>query len=200
LGQYELAEAQLSGALETIRESVGDRDDEFRMLTDLARLRLATGRYAEALALTMEAAAIADELHNVDGLGAVLLEQARARAASGAEEEALREAKHGLKLLEETGSGERWRGYQILASLLEQRPDAQSKREALEALRRSVGLLGELREQLANEHERCEGFVCARQAVLQQFGAALRQNGFDDEAAAFAREWKLAVPDKAQGA
>jgi DNA-binding winged helix-turn-helix (wHTH) protein/tetratricopeptide (TPR) repeat protein len=50
LGQYELAEAQLSSALQTIRESVGDRDDEFRMLTDLARLRLATGGHTEALA------------------------------------------------------------------------------------------------------------------------------------------------------
>jgi hypothetical protein len=112
----------------------------------------------------------------------------------------LRKAKHGLKLLEETGSGERWRGYQVLATLLEQRPDAQSKREALEALRRSVGLLGELREQLANEHERCETFVRARQSVLQQFGAALRLNGFSDEAAVFAREWKLAALDKVQGA
>src|SRR5205085_4150980 len=152
---------------QTIRESVGDRDDEFRMLTDLARLRLATGGHAEALALATEAAAIADELHNVDGLGTVLLEQARAYAALGTEEEALRQAKHALKLLEETGSGERWRGYQILASLLEQRPDAQSKREALEARRRSVGSLGELREQLANEPDRCDAILRAAHAVMQ---------------------------------
>jgi DNA-binding winged helix-turn-helix (wHTH) protein/tetratricopeptide (TPR) repeat protein len=195
LGQYESAEAQLTGALQTIRESVGDRDDEFRMLTDLARLRLATGAHAEALALATEAAAIADELRNVDGLGAVLLEQARAHAALGATEEALCKARQGLGLLEETGSGERWRGYHVLAGLLAQQTDAQSQREALEALRRSVSLLGEIREQLAtDEQERVAVFIQARQSVLHQLLGALQQAGAVEEAAAVARDWKLAVP------
>jgi uncharacterized protein (DUF2267 family) len=126
-------------------------------------------------------------------LGAVLLEQARAHAALGAAEEALRKAKRGLSLLEETGSGERWRGYHVLAGLLARQADAQSQREALEALRRAVGLLGEIREQLATaEQARVAAFLHTRRAVLQQFGEALRRNGAVEEAAAFAREWKPA--------
>ncbi len=192
LGQFPPAEAHLTGALLTIRASVGDRDDEFRMLTDLARLRLATGEAEFALALATEAAGIADELHNGDGLGLALIEQARAQFALGDMAKALNGLRRALSLLDESGAGERWRGYQALALVLEQNPDEKSQREAVEALRTCVRLLNEMCEQIAaGDAGRCAVFRRTRGFWAEKLAAQLRQQGLNAEAEALARVWEM---------
>ena len=194
LGQYPLAEDHLTGALLTIRESVGDRDDEFRMLTDLARLRLATGEAAFALALATEAVGLADELHNADGLGLALIEQAQAQVALGETAEALTGLRRALSLLEESGTGERWRGYQALALVLEQGSDEKSQREAVEALRSCVRLFNEMREQIATaDAARGANFRRTRGCWAEKLVAKLRQQGGQAEAEMLARVWELQV-------
>ncbi len=192
LGQYSPAEAHLTGALLTIRESIGDRADEFRMLTDLARLRLALGEAEFALALATEAVGSADELHNGDGLGLALIEQARAQFALGDVAEALNGLRRGLSLLEESGAGECWRGYQALALVLEQAPDEKSQREAVEALRSCVRLLNEMREQIAKaDAGRGAVFRRTRGLWAEKLAAKLRQQGVSAEAETLARAWEL---------
>jgi DNA-binding winged helix-turn-helix (wHTH) protein/tetratricopeptide (TPR) repeat protein len=192
MGQYQTAEKLLTGALATIRESVGDRDDEFRMLTELARLRLATGASDTALALANEAVAIADELHNLDGLGLALIEQAWAQWTLKDSALALSTLRRGLSLLEETGAGERWRAYQALSLWLEQSPEEQSQREALAALRTCVTLLAEFRDQLpAEEPVRRASFLRSRSFWAQKLCTQLRQQGLAAEAETLAREWRL---------
>lgn len=195
LGQYPLAEEHLTGALLTIRESVGDRDDEFRILTDLARLRLAMGEAELALALATEAVGIAAELHNADGLGLALIEQARAQCSRGEVAEALAGLRRALSLLEESGAGERWRGYQALALVLEQSPDEKSQREAVEALRSCVRLFNEMREQIAAaDAGRATIFRRARGCWAKALAAKLQQQGALAEADMLARLWEMDTP------
>jgi tetratricopeptide (TPR) repeat protein len=195
LGQYPLAEELLTGALLTIRETVGDRDDEFRILTDLARLRLATGEAEFALALATEAVGIADELHNTDGLGLALIEQARAQFALTDTTAALAALRRALGLLEESGAGERWRGYQALALMLEQSPDEKDQREMVEALRSCVRLLNEIREQIAAaDSARGALFRQSRGFWAEKLATKLRQQGGQAEADTLARLWEMDVP------
>jgi len=192
MGQYQTAEKLLTGALATIRESVGDRDDEFRILTDLARLRLATGAGDAALALATEAVTIADELHNLDGLGLALIEQAWAQWTLKEQTLALSTLRRSLSLLEESGAGERWRAYQALSLWQEQSAAEADQREALEALRTCVSLLGEIRDQLpVEETARRASFLRSRSFWAQKLSNQLRQQGQAAEAETLAREWRL---------
>ena len=191
VGQYALAEDHLTGALAVIRASVSDRTDEFRILTDLARLRLATGEAEFALAMANDAVVIAEELQSVEGLGFALVEQARAQFALGETAEALSGLRRAAGLLGEAGAGERWRAQQALALVLEQCTDEKCRHEAVEALRTCVRLLNETREQLAADVARSTAFRRARGFWAGKLAAQLREQGLPAEAEKVALAWGL---------
>jgi hypothetical protein len=130
---------------------IGDRDDEFRILVDQARAAVAREDYGRALSKAAEAAKIAAELNCRDGLGFALVEQSHAERGLGEPPRAVSSAEVAVGLLEDTGSGERWRGYRALALALEAVGDAERSRAAHA---RAEELLREIRDQLPPEDTR----------------------------------------------
>jgi len=186
-GRLDDADASLGRALEMIR-AIGDRDDEFRILVDEARLRVARRSYEVALSKACEAAKIAEELRCRDGLGLALVEQSHARRELREPDRAAEAAREAVRLLDETGSGERWRGYWALALAL----DACSEGESLTALGRAVELLDELRAQFAPEDEqRRAEMTRARNAPARLLRRKLLEAGRDDEARRLKLRWAL---------
>ncbi len=144
-GRLSEADAMLARALEMIRH-IGDRDDEFRILVDQARVCVAREDYQLALSKATEAAKIAAELNCRDGLGFALVEQSHAERGLEEPRRAVSSAEVAVRLLDETGSGECWRGYRALALALEAEGGASETSRA--ARRRAAQLLEEMREQL----------------------------------------------------
>jgi tetratricopeptide (TPR) repeat protein len=144
-GRLGEADAMLARALGMIRH-IGDRDDEFRILVDQARAAVAGGEFGLALSKAAEAAKIAAELNCRDGLGFALVEQSHAERGLADAPRAVSSAEVAVRLLEETGSGERWRGYRALALALEATGDHAEAAHA--ARRRAAELLEQMREQL----------------------------------------------------
>lgn len=160
-GRLSEADATLGRALDMIRH-IGDRDDEFRILVDQARVAVAREDYPLALSKAAEAAKIADELSCRDGLGFALAEQSLAERGLGEPRRAVESAEEAVRLLEETGAGECWRGHMALSLAL----DAQggSAERSLAARRRAAQLLNEIREQLPpDDMRRREQMARARQ-------------------------------------
>ena len=150
-GRVAEAEAALGRALDMIR-NIGDRDDEFRILVDQSRVYVARGDFGEALSKAADAAKIAAELNCRDGLGFALVEQSHAERGLGEPGRAVSSAEAAVGLLEDTGSGERWRGHRALALALEAAGgDAERARAAH---RRADELLREIRDQLPPEDTR----------------------------------------------
>jgi DNA-binding winged helix-turn-helix (wHTH) protein/tetratricopeptide (TPR) repeat protein len=149
-GRLSEAEAALGRALDMIRD-IGDRDDEFRILVDQARAAVARADSGRALSKAAEAARIAAELNCRDGLGFALVEQSHAERGMGEPRRAVSSAEVAVGLLEDTGSGERWRGYRALALALEAAGDVEGARAAQ---RRAEELLREIRDQLPPEDTR----------------------------------------------
>lgn len=143
-GRLSEADAMLARALEMIRH-IGDRDDEFRILVDQARVHVEREEFDLALSKAAEAAKIAAELNCRDGLGFALVEQSHAERGVGDARRAVSSAEVAVRLLDETGSGERWRGYLALALALEAAGDSEASHAAR---RRAAQLLEEMREQL----------------------------------------------------
>ena len=166
---------------------VGDRDDEFRVLTDLARLALAEGDGSKALQFAEKAADIAEELGNRDGLGAALVEQALAFQRLGREQEAPAVVERAQTLLEETQSGEFWRACWAKAQILE----ALNPAAALDALRQTMALLDQTRRQFQQDEARFAAVTHARRLPAQQFHALLLQQGQLAQAQELAESWRL---------
>jgi tetratricopeptide (TPR) repeat protein len=152
-GRLTEAEAALGRALDMIRR-IGDRDDEFRILVDQARVGVARGDFREALTKAAEAAKIAAELNSRDGLGFALVEQSHAERGLGEPRRAVSSAEVAVGLLEDTGSGERWRGYRALALALEAGGGDGDDERARAAHRRAAELLREIRDQLPPDDTR----------------------------------------------
>lgn len=144
-GRLSEAEAMLSRALEMIRQ-IGDRDDEFRVLVDQARVSVAREEYGSALLRSREAAKIAAALDCRDGLGFAMVEQSHAERGVGEPRRAVSSAEVAVRLLDETGSGERWRGYRALALAREAAGDPAEQAQA--ARSRAAELLAEIHEQI----------------------------------------------------
>jgi tetratricopeptide (TPR) repeat protein len=186
------AMALLSDALEGARR-VEDRDDEFRILTDLARLKVDAGDPRAGLEDADRAVAIAKGLRSRDGLGAALAERAQALLALDRPLVALEAAETAVALLEQTGSGERWRGYWALGlatGALERRGAGNGS--SLEALLRCVALLDSARDQLpAADQTRRSAVARARQRPLRDCYDALVGAGRTSEAADLGTRWAL---------
>jgi DNA-binding winged helix-turn-helix (wHTH) protein/tetratricopeptide (TPR) repeat protein len=194
MGQLAEALTLLVRSLKMIR-AIGDRDDEFRILTDIAHLKNNAEDYESALLAADEAIEIAVELDNRDMLGAALVERAVACLKLNQTSRALEEAKRAVLLLDETGSGERWRGYRTLGMLLGasvENKKARHKNDALAAHRRAVELLEEMREQLdPSDKSRRAGITHARSSIARELHTLLLQSGQADEAKVLAGRWML---------
>jgi len=193
-GQYTQAAEVLGRALEIVR-TIGDRDDEFRILTDIARVRVNDGDDEGGLRAADQAVAIAEELRNRDGLGAALVESARARLRLNQPARALEEIERAVKLLDWTGSGERWRGYWALGLILDAVSGSGASQHgelSLMALRSSVALLDEIREQVdAADVARRTGITRALSAPARDLQAMLLRLGLTAEAKIVASRWLL---------
>jgi hypothetical protein len=132
--------------------NIGDRDDEFRILVDQARVAVAREDFREALSKAAEAAKIAAELNCRDGLGFALVEQSHAERGLGESGRAVSSAEAAVSLLEDTGSGERWRGHRALALALE--AEGGDAERARAAHHRADTLLRDIRDQLPPEDTR----------------------------------------------
>lgn len=143
LGRLDEACPLLTTALARVRE-VPDRDDEFRVSIDLARLRRLNRRPAEALELAAQGYEIAAALGCHDGEGRALAERAGARRALGQAQEALADAEEAVAILERCGSGETWRALHELA--LAQEPWQPAL--AVATLERAAALLAAVRADL----------------------------------------------------
>ena len=199
-GRLAQAEGLLDRALKMVRE-IGDRDDEFRVLTDIARMRLGAGDFELGLQSADEAIHIAEELENRDGLGVALVERAFALLCLNQSRMALKSAERAIKLLDESRSGERWRGYWVLGLVLDAHDEGAPTGEAqtggalvapsaLEALRQSVELLNEMREQIpVSDAARRTQFTCARAAPASALREMLTRAGQTADAATVSRNW-----------
>jgi DNA-binding winged helix-turn-helix (wHTH) protein/tetratricopeptide (TPR) repeat protein len=189
-GNLAEADSLLARALEMIRH-IGDRDDEFRILVDQARAALARDDYAAALAKSSDAAMIASELSCRDGVGFALAEQSNAHRGLGQTRRAVTSAEEAVWLLEETGSGERWRGYWALAQALDAR---ESREDAQVALMHAVELLDEMRAQFGPGDElRHKEMTRARSLPAQLLYQKLLQSNRHREALALKLSWALDV-------
>jgi hypothetical protein len=177
---------------------IGDRDDEFRILTDTARLKLSEGDSRGALRVAQEAISIAEELHSHDGLGVALVECARSYLALNQLQNAHKAAVRAVTLLEGTAAGERWRGYQVLGlslDALSRSDDASLSDRALAAMQRAVELLEEMQNQLdPSDEERRALIIRARSLPARDLQAMLYDQGRKLEATIIARRWMLDEP------
>lgn len=189
MGCHDQALGLLARALETIR-AVGDRDDEFRILTDLARVQIDMGDSA-GLRTADEAISIAEELRNSDGLGAALVERARACLGLHQQLQAQKAAEDAVELLRATGSGDRWRAYWALGRVLAS-PGKERSSCALQALRSSVGLLDGVREQIdAGDIVRRTAITQARRGPARDLHALLQRLKLASEAEIVASQWQI---------
>lgn len=175
--------------------AIGDRDDELRVLIELARLQLFERR-PEAGQTAERAVALARELGTRDGLGLALVESARAKAAAGQLEKAQSEAEQAIELLGEAGAGERWRGYWALAEILASgggsKTGAAGLERAIAMLERAVELLDEIRAQIdvADEARRA-AFTRARSAPARALRDLYQNSGQEEAARRITLEWSL---------
>lgn len=191
-GRASQAAPLLERALQTVQE-IGDRDDEFRVLIDLARLKISVEDFTGGLQAADRAAEISEELQNDAGLGAALIERARAYLALKRLREAQEAVEIGVRLLDEAASGERWRGYwafaQVLAAVSEKNG---SKQDSLRAMRRAMQLLEEMREQLKSDDElRHRQITLAYSAPARDFHLMLLHSQQTQEAETIVRAWRL---------
>ena len=178
----------LEDALHVVR-GVGDRDDEFRMLIDLAAARSAGGDHTSALDTADEAIAIAHSLESADGEGAAAAVRAWALLGLGREREAVESGRRAVALLEETRSGERWRGHWALGASLAATAEADA---ACDALRRTVALLAAVRDELpAGDSARRAALTKARAEPVRALVNHLRWLKRDGEAEELARQWAV---------
>lgn len=203
----------LEDALAKVR-GVGDRDDEFRVLTDLSIGIRELGDVDEALSTVDQAVAIARELGSIDGIGAAQVERALTLQRLGRGPEAEAAATEALDLLEASGSGLRWHAHWALGRLLREpcgaaggtagpssrpRPAGQSSRHrppraphnrAISHLQRAVALVTEIRAQLnPADRERRRIVTDALGEPARDLEAAWRERDDSGQAEAVHRRW-----------
>jgi tetratricopeptide (TPR) repeat protein len=173
-GRHAEGSVLLEEALDVVR-TVGDRDDEFRMLIDVSAARLGGGDHAGALRTADEAAAIARDLGSVEGEGAALSARTWALLGLGRGNEAVEAGKRSVGLLEETRSGERWRGLWALGAALSATGEQEA---ACDALRRAVAVLAAIRDDLpADDADRRARVTRARAKPARTLVDLLRSLG-----------------------
>src|SRR5215210_14952 len=187
LRRLDEARPLLEGALETVRQ-VPDRDDEFRISIDLARLLREEGRPQEALATAQTARAIALDLGSRDGGAWALVEVAFAHLALNARTEALAAAEEAVDLLARLGSGELWRGLWALGLAHE----TWSQRLAIATLERCESLLAAARAPVGSPADR-RAVEEARRAPVADLHRLLVAAGETARARELGRRWPVAL-------
>lgn len=205
--------ALLEDALTMVR-GVGDRDDEFRVLTDLAIAMREQGDLADAMNTVDQAVAIARDLGSADGIGRAQVERALTLLLLRRKSDAEAAAIEGLDLLETSGSGLRWLAHWAVGRILRgpsgaagepPRPSgrtvsgrgasrdrhARSTRDrAISHLERAVALTIEIRAQLApSDRERRRIVTAALRGPTQDLESAWRDRDDSRQAEAVHRRW-----------
>lgn len=209
LDQIEAAEKLLGEALAAIRE-IGDREDEFRILIDVAELQIRRNNLLEALRSAERAASIASELDIADGIGAALVTKSQILLKLNKISEAEISIRAAVELLDAAESGERWRAFFTLAEVLAAAEDncnlsnfpskdppeyrAGEHLQASEtALRRTIELLKEIHLQFdETDAVRAQMFLAAHQQPAQRLSEMLQNSDRQTEAAQIRRFWRLA--------
>lgn len=199
-GRARLAQGKTSEAAEDFKtalamiQTVGDRDDEFRILIDQAALEDALGMHTQALNLAEQAAEIAAEIGVDEGVGESLIEKSAALLKLAKGDEAVAAAREAVRLLEESESGERWRAHYALARALQKsnKNSREISTEVENSLRRAVEILDWMRAQFAAEEERrYVEFTAARNAPARDLYALLKTANRRAEADEIRRQWLI---------
>ena len=188
------AEMDLQTALEMIR-TVGDLDDEFRILIDLAHLQNALGNFKQALSLSENAVRITEEIGIAEGIGEALIAQTRALINLEKPEKAVESAREAVRILEEFEAGERWQAHYLLAVALNKMPKKTGQKVCAEienSFRRSLTILDKMRDQFPDKTGNfyigfTKSFNCPARC-LQDF---LKSQNRIAEAADITRSWLL---------
>jgi DNA-binding winged helix-turn-helix (wHTH) protein/tetratricopeptide (TPR) repeat protein len=187
-GEYETASKDLSTARQMVIE-VGDKDDEFQILHDEARLQIRLNNFAEAIVLSDEAARIAEEIGVAEGIGESLFLKAEALSASANFAEAVPAARESVKILAEFVSGERWQAHYALAKALN---GLDKKDEEIEtSLRRTIEILDSMRGQLADDEARFAQSTQSLNAPARDLRDFLVNSNRKTEALEIGRLWML---------
>lgn len=152
LGKISEAEADFEKSLGMIR-AVGDRDDEFRILIDQARLQSKLENFSAALNLSEQSSIIAGEIGISEGVAESLIEKSNALILLKDFSAAKTSAEEAVRILEPIGAGELWRALYVLAVAEKESSDIFSSERIEKNLSRSVELLEKIREQFSVEDE-----------------------------------------------
>lgn len=147
LGHHGEALVLLERALADVRK-IGDRDDEFRVLSDLAEVHRLRGSAAAAMSAASAAAAIARDLGAQDGLGEAHIQRALALRALNRRREAAKAAELAVTALDASGSGLRWRAHWALGQTLLALTQASLRQRAVSHLERAAALAAQIVAQL----------------------------------------------------
>lgn len=191
------AENDLEKSLAMIR-SVGDRDDEFRVLIDQSYLQSHLESYTNARDLADRAAAIAEEIGITEGGGEALTAKAVALIGLKKFGKAVAAASDAVRLLAEFDSGELWRAHHALAlALLGSEKTANKKSpasfaEAETHLRRAIEILDSMRNQFSPQDvARRLQLTRSHAAPAKDLRDLLNGRGRRAEAAEVTAAWQL---------
>jgi len=187
LGRLDEARALLDSSLARVRE-VPDRDDEFRMSVDLARVHREQGRPQLALEAARLAHGIAVELGCHDGAGHALAEISGALRELDAPGESLAAAREAVGLLSRSGSGGLWRALWALA--LAQAPE--DPPQAVVSLELCEARLAAVRETLPSAADH-HAFEEVRRRPLADLHRLLLRTGEDRRARDLQARWPVAL-------
>lgn len=187
LGRLDEARPLLEASLATVRE-VPDRDDEFRISIDLARLLRAEGHFEAAFATARSAQAIAIDLGCREGAAWALVEVAFAQLGLGNRAEALAVAEEAVDTLTRTGSGELWRGLWALGLAQE----TWSLRLAVTTLERCESLLAAAHAPLTSLADR-RAAEEVRRAPISDLHRLLYAAGETQRAQDLRQRWSVAL-------
>jgi tetratricopeptide (TPR) repeat protein len=185
LGRLDEARPLLESSLARVRE-VPDRDDEFRMSIDLARVHREQARPQLALEAARLAHGIAVELGCHDGAGHALAEISGALRDLGARGESLAAAREAVELL--SRSGGLWRALWALA--LAEPPEDRAR--AVASLELCEARLAAVRDTLPSAADR-QAFEEVRRRPLADLHRLLLATGEDRRARDLQDRWPVAL-------
>jgi hypothetical protein len=111
--------------------------------------------------------------------------------ATGRIEEALSEGEEAVALLDETGSGDRWRGYWALARALD---EAGESERPVALLEQALAALTEMRDQIdPGDGPRRSAFTRAHSGPARDLHTLLLRDGQLAEADRIAKDWLNSV-------
>lgn len=184
-GNLQAAEEDFKTAFEMI-VSVGDRDDEFRILLDQAILQNRGGNFTEAIETLNRSAQIAEEIGITEGIGEILTEKSYSLLKLKNFSAAVEIAEKAIEILENCNSGKLWQAFYALASA------EKDKKKIENNLRRAVEILEKMREQFSPKDEtRRRQFIISHNQPAKNLCEFLKFDKRRTEAEEIAKTWLI---------